>query len=75
MKRPEEVKREFVRQWLRKADDDLAAARHLMGERAVTSLPGYVSQGQTRDEALGTLRAIVRQAGLTVADFVTLLQR
>ena len=30
MKPPEEVKREFVRQWLRKGLADLAAARHLL---------------------------------------------
>ncbi len=30
MKRPEVIRREFVRQWLRKAAADLAAARHLM---------------------------------------------
>jgi HEPN domain-containing protein len=33
MKRPEDVKREFVHQWLRKAHDDLATARHLANER------------------------------------------
>lgn len=32
MKSREEVRREFVRQWLRKADEDLAAARLLMTE-------------------------------------------
>ncbi len=31
MKPPEEVKREFVRQWLRKGLADLMAARHLLG--------------------------------------------
>ncbi len=31
MKPPEEVKREFVRQWLSKGLADLAAARHLLG--------------------------------------------
>jgi len=30
MKPPEEVKREFVREWLRKGESDLAAARHLL---------------------------------------------
>jgi HEPN domain-containing protein len=30
MKRPEEVKREFCRQWLEKADGDLRACRHLL---------------------------------------------
>jgi len=30
MKPPEEVKREFVRQWLRKGADDLKVARHLL---------------------------------------------
>ncbi len=29
MKPPEEIRREFVGQWLAKADDDLAVARHL----------------------------------------------
>lgn len=33
MKRPEEVRREFVRQWIRKADEDLAAARLLIAQR------------------------------------------
>ena len=33
MKPRESVRREFVRQWLRKADEDLAAARLLMTER------------------------------------------
>jgi len=30
MKPPEEVKREFVREWLRKGESDLLAARHLL---------------------------------------------
>jgi hypothetical protein len=30
MKPPEEVKREFVRQWLRKAAADLKVAKHLL---------------------------------------------
>jgi HEPN domain-containing protein len=30
MKPPEEVRREFVRQWILKADEDLATARHLL---------------------------------------------
>lgn len=30
MKEPEQVKRDFVRQWLRKAVGDLSAARHLL---------------------------------------------
>jgi HEPN domain-containing protein len=34
MRPPEEVKREFVRQWLLKATADLAAARHLLGADA-----------------------------------------
>jgi HEPN domain-containing protein len=33
MKPREEVKREFVRQWLRKADADLETARHLVATR------------------------------------------
>lgn len=33
MKRPDQIKREFVRQWLHKADLDLAAARVLAAER------------------------------------------
>lgn len=34
MKPPEEVKREFVHQWLRKASGDLKVARHLLGADA-----------------------------------------
>jgi len=33
MKPPEEVKREFVRQWLRKGTDDLKVARHLLNAK------------------------------------------
>ena len=37
MKSPEEVKREFVHQWLGKADSDLKAARHLLDGEAELS--------------------------------------
>ena len=37
MRPPEEVKREFVRQWLRKGLADLAAARHLLSGGAELS--------------------------------------
>lgn len=34
MKRPEEVKRELVRQWLAKAEEDFGVAKHLLSEDA-----------------------------------------
>lgn len=37
MRRPEEVKREFVHQWLLKANADLMAARHLLTGGALLS--------------------------------------
>ena len=34
MKRPEETRRELVRDWLKKSEDDLGLAKHLIKERS-----------------------------------------
>lgn len=34
MKQPEDIRSEFVRHWVRKAEDDLETARHLLAKRA-----------------------------------------
>ena len=45
MKPPDEVKREFVKDWLAKADADLAAARHLLkGGEAFASTVAFHAQ-------------------------------
>jgi HEPN domain-containing protein len=51
MKPPEEVKGEFVRQWLGKADDDLRACRQLVEESDLLAIAGFHAQ-QAAEKAL-----------------------
>ena len=52
MKSPEEVKREFVHQWLGKAESDLKAARHLLdGEAELSFGAAFHAQQAVRDFA------------------------
>lgn len=51
MKPPEEVKAEFVRQWLGKANDDVRACRHLAEESELLAVAGFHAQ-QAAEKAL-----------------------
>lgn len=52
MKPPEEVKREFVRQWLHKAGGDLAAASHLLAGDPNLSYPAAFHAQQAAEKLL-----------------------
>ncbi|MFQ5705484.1 MAG: HEPN domain-containing protein [Gemmatimonadales bacterium] len=52
MKPPEEVKREFVRQWLRKGLADLTAARHLLSGGAELSYGAAFHAQQAAEKLL-----------------------
>lgn len=56
MKPPEEVKREFVRQWLARAGADLRASRHLLG--GATSL-SYAAAFHAQRAAEKFLKAVL----------------
>ena len=56
MKSPEEVKAEFVREWLSKARADLLASRHLL--RAESSL-AFVSAFHAQQAAEKALKALL----------------
>jgi len=51
MKSPDEVKGEFIRQWLGKAFDDLRVCRRLAGEPDLTAIAGFHAQ-QAAEKAL-----------------------
>jgi HEPN domain-containing protein len=52
MKPPEEVRREFVRQWLHKATEDMKAAKHLLGGDAELTLPTAFHAQQAAEKYL-----------------------
>lgn len=55
MKPPEEVKREFVRQWLAKAGADLRASRHLLNGGLEFAASGAFHAEQAVEKALAQL--------------------
>ena len=65
MKPREGVRREFVRQWFRKADEDLAVARLLMTERPdLRYASAFHAQTLTQVGAAFGLAELVRDAVL-----------
>jgi len=55
MKPPEDIKREFVRQWLEKADTDLGMARHLLQGRSSFAFGAAFHAQQAAEKALKAL--------------------